>query len=89
MLTPTTLPERLVHGPLTAMMLLEIAALSYPQSTFKTFEYRAVNPIVVNRPVKICVGRIEDEGKVRVWAEETESDMVAMTGVITFAEVDE
>ncbi|KAI1795826.1 hypothetical protein LXA43DRAFT_989700 [Ganoderma leucocontextum] len=46
-------PERLVHGPLTALMLLDTTALQVPGRAFKTFEYRAVNPIAVNRRVRI------------------------------------
>ncbi|KAI0374944.1 hypothetical protein BV20DRAFT_961178 [Pilatotrama ljubarskyi] len=77
-------PERLVHGPLTALMLLDVTALQFPGSAFKSFEYRAVNPLVVNRPVKIC-GAQADKDTVIVWAEETASKVVGMTGKITFA----
>ncbi|TFK92105.1 hypothetical protein K466DRAFT_514066 [Polyporus arcularius HHB13444] len=75
-------PERLVHGPLTALMLLDTTALHLPGSSFDNFEYRAINPIVVNRPVRIC-GAQEDKDTIRVWAEETESNVVGMTGIIT------
>ncbi len=74
--------ERLVHGPLTALMLLDTTALHLPGSSFDNFEYRAINPIVVNRPVRICGAR-EDKDTIRVWAEETESNVVGMTGIIT------
>ncbi|KAI8998596.1 hypothetical protein BD414DRAFT_512203 [Trametes punicea] len=77
-------PERLVHGPLTALMLLDVAALHLPGSTFKAFEYRAVNPIVVNRAVKIC-GAQTDKETLLVWAEETSSRVVGMTGKVTFS----
>ncbi|KAI0636921.1 hypothetical protein C8Q77DRAFT_1215804 [Trametes polyzona] len=77
-------PERLVHGPLTALMLLDVATLHLPGSAFKSFEYRAVNPIVVNRPVKIS-GAQTDKETVVVWAEETASKVVGMTGKITLA----
>lgn len=76
--------ERLVHGPLTALMLLDTTALYFPGSRFKSFEYRAINPIVVNRPVRIC-GAQEDKETIRVWAEETESKVVGMTGKILLA----
>ena len=74
--------ERLVHGPLTALMMLDTTSLHLPGSSFGTFEYRAVNPIVVNRPVRIC-GVQEDKNTIQVWAEETESKIVGMTGKIT------
>ncbi|KAH9856932.1 hypothetical protein C2E23DRAFT_806000 [Lenzites betulinus] len=77
-------PERLVHGPLTALMLLDVSALQFPGSAFQSFEYRAVNPVVVNRPVKIC-GAQTDKETVVVWAEETSSKVVGMTGKIKLA----
>ncbi|KAI9064490.1 hypothetical protein FKP32DRAFT_1666199 [Trametes sanguinea] len=77
-------PERLVHGPLTALMLLDVTALHAPGIPFKSFEYRAVNPIVVNRPVRICGAR-EDNETMFVWAEETSSGIVGMTGRITLS----
>ena len=78
--------ERLVHGPLTALMLLDTTALHIPGAAFKEFEYRAINPIVVNRPVRIC-GAQEDKDTIRVWAEETVTKVVGMTGKITLNNV--
>ncbi|KAH9900981.1 hypothetical protein C8Q73DRAFT_676457 [Cubamyces lactineus] len=79
-------PERLVHGPLTALMLLDVTATHLPGVAFKSFEYRAVNPIVVNRPVKIH-GVQTDKETVVVWAEESSSNIVGMTGKIILANV--
>ncbi|KAH9946075.1 uncharacterized protein BXZ73DRAFT_86272 [Epithele typhae] len=80
-------PERLVHGPLTALMLLETAALRFPNRAFKTFDYRAVNPIVVNQPVRICLGP-EEGGRVQAWAEVgVDQPVVGMVGAITLADV--
>ena len=75
--------ERLVHGPLTALMLLEVAGLSNGKRALKSFEYRAVNPIVVNRPVCIGVGPEEEGRKVRMWAKDRVSGMIGMIGTIT------
>ncbi|KAI0928456.1 hypothetical protein AcW2_004460 [Taiwanofungus camphoratus] len=75
-------PERLVHGPLTALMLLETTAFYSPSVAFKAFEYRALNPLVVNRPVKLC-GAWRDKKAIIMWAEEVESQVVGMVGKIT------
>ncbi|PSR99441.1 hypothetical protein PHLCEN_2v4135 [Hermanssonia centrifuga] len=73
-------PERLVHGPLTALMLLETSALQRPDAVFRTFEYRALNPLVVNRPVTIYGAWGKSE--VQVWAEDGDGT-VGMTGSIS------
>ncbi|KAI0748171.1 hypothetical protein C8Q80DRAFT_1344474 [Daedaleopsis nitida] len=59
-------------------------AIHLPASVFRAFEYRAINPIVVNRPVRIC-GTQEDKETIRVWAEEIQSGVVGMTGRIVLA----
>ena len=71
---------------MTALMLLDVTALHLPGAKFKTFEYRALNPIVVNRPVKIC-GAKTDKETVLVWAEETSSKAVGMMGKVTLYNV--
>ena len=84
----TLLVERLVHGPLTALMLLDVIALRIPDRGFKSFDYRAVNPIPVNRRVSIH-GAQENADTIRVWAEvedpKTGHQVVGMTGRITLA----
>ncbi|KAF9519675.1 hypothetical protein BS47DRAFT_1387949 [Hydnum rufescens UP504] len=47
-------PERLVHGPLTAMMLLELMTKhTSPSQTISSYSYRAMNPLVVGKPVTL------------------------------------
>ena len=78
--------ERLVHGPFTALMMLDTTALQVPGRGFKTFEYRAVNPIAVNRRVDINCAQ-GDKDTIRVWAEveelESGRQVVGMVGKIT------
>ncbi|KAF7317783.1 MaoC-like domain-containing protein [Mycena kentingensis (nom. inval.)] len=77
-------PERLVHGPLTALMLLETTILYKPTATFKTFEYRARNPIIVNRPITIRGAWGEGGKSASLWAVDGEG-VVGMTGTVVFA----
>ncbi|KAF8166627.1 hypothetical protein K438DRAFT_1685540 [Mycena galopus ATCC 62051] len=76
-------PERLVHGPLTALMLLETTLLQKPNAKFARFEYRARNPIIVNRPMTIA-GLWNDEHSVSLWVINDEG-VVGMTGEIQLA----
>ncbi|KZT70166.1 hypothetical protein DAEQUDRAFT_709097 [Daedalea quercina L-15889] len=75
-------PERLVHGPLTALMLLEAFSLYSPNAKLKSFEYRAVNPLVVNRYVVIHGKEDKHRGVVQVWAEDADTRAVGMVGRI-------
>ncbi|EIM90072.1 uncharacterized protein STEHIDRAFT_108664 [Stereum hirsutum FP-91666 SS1] len=73
--------ERLVHGPLTALMLLETLVFHNPNAVFSSFEYRAMNPVVVNRPITIH-GALEDDGEsAQLWTEDGEG-VVGMKGVV-------
>ncbi|KAI0322190.1 hypothetical protein OF83DRAFT_1049772 [Amylostereum chailletii] len=59
--------ERLVHGPLTALMLLDSFTFHNPVVQIKTFEYRAVNPILVNESSTIH-GAWTSSREVQLWA---------------------
>ncbi|KAF6765240.1 hypothetical protein DFP72DRAFT_799475 [Ephemerocybe angulata] len=76
-------PERLVHGPLTAMMLLEAMTFNYPLAHLKEFEYRATNPMYVNRELTIN-GSWVDEATAKVWCVD-DRGVVGMRGTITTA----
>lgn len=76
-------PERLVHGPLTALLLLDTTVFHYPDLHLKSFEYRALNPMVVNKEVTIH-GAWEtstQEKALTVWAID-EDNVVGMRGRI-------
>lgn len=77
-------PERLVHGPLTALMLLESLIYHRPRAKLRTFSYRAHNPIFVNCAATIR-GAIVAKDKAELWCENDEG-VVGMTGVIQFDE---
>ncbi|KAJ7109421.1 hypothetical protein C8R44DRAFT_635387 [Mycena epipterygia] len=73
-------PERLVHGPLTALMLLETVKFHKPTAQIAHFEYRARNPVIVNQPMTIN-GVWVDEHTATVWCV-NEEGVVGMTGTI-------
>ncbi|EGN95966.1 hypothetical protein SERLA73DRAFT_59745 [Serpula lacrymans var. lacrymans S7.3] len=76
-------PERLVHGPLTALMLLEAVVFQKPGLKIKSFDYRARNPVIVSRPV-IINGTWMDESRVELWSTD-DNGVVGMTGSVTYS----
>ncbi|KZP19442.1 hypothetical protein FIBSPDRAFT_920084 [Athelia psychrophila] len=74
-------PERLVHGPLTALMLLETTQFYNPDAKFAHFEYRARNPVVINSALTIH-GAWRSESSVELWTVD-EQGTIGMTGSIT------
>jgi len=75
--------ERLVHGPLTALMLLEGLLFHHPGLQLQSFSYRARNPLIVNRTCTIY-GSFVGEDQVDVWCEDLDG-AVGMTGRVNFA----
>ena len=75
-------PERLVHGPLTALILLEALLFHHPELQLQTFSYRAHNPIVVNHTCTIY-GSFTAENHVDVWCGVV-AGVVGMIGQISF-----
>ncbi|KAF9052980.1 hypothetical protein BJ165DRAFT_1400347 [Panaeolus papilionaceus] len=72
-------PERVVHGPLTAQMLLETLLFNVPEVQLKQFEYRATNPLFVNQELMIH-GKWLDKSHVKLWCMDKASGVVGMTG---------
>ncbi|MEA2755074.1 MAG: 3-methylfumaryl-CoA hydratase [Aliidongia sp.] len=58
-------PGLVVHGPLQAMLLLELARAAVPERPVRRFEYRALAPIFDTAPFTVN-GRLED-GAARLW----------------------
>ena len=71
--------ERLVHGPLTALMLIENLYESGYRGRIDNFEYRAWNPVVVGRRQYLHATLNDDKSKATLWAEDDDG-VVGMTG---------
>ena len=76
--------ERLVHGPLTALMLLETVAYNFPSARPLYFEYRARNPLVVGKACTIN-GAWHDKRTALLWCV-NEDGVVGMTGSVVVEE---
>ena len=77
-------PALLVHGPLTAILLIELAREKNPGATMTGFEMRAKAPLFADHPFR-TIGRPRDGGKAcDLWAI-TPSNTVAMEAFATFA----
>jgi len=72
--------ERLVHGPLTALMLLETLAYHHPEAHMKSFEYRALNPVVVNEELTFN-GTWSGSKEIALWVQ-NEAGVVGMKGKV-------
>ncbi|CAG8496614.1 9522_t:CDS:2 [Paraglomus occultum] len=78
----------LVHGPLTCTLLLDLLRDNLPADNWiNGFKYRAVNPLVVNEPFRVCgkkLERLDEKGDsiYEMWAE-TALGGVAMKGSAT------
>ncbi|KAF7323006.1 Histone H2B [Mycena chlorophos] len=76
-------PERLVHGPLTALMMLETVKFHQPHAQIAEFEYRARNPMIVNEQMTLN-GKWNGESSAMLWCV-NEKGVVGMTGAVKLA----
>ncbi|TFK76401.1 hypothetical protein BDN72DRAFT_830968 [Pluteus cervinus] len=74
-------PERLVHGPLTALMLLEAATFQNPKLKLNSMEYQAQNALVVDKSLGIY-GAWVNESRISMWCQDEQSGVVGMTGTL-------
>ena len=58
-----------VHGPLLATLLLDLVRRERPEATIAGFTFRAVAPVLADRPFAVC-GRPQGEGAI-LWVEES------------------
>ncbi|OMH38887.1 MaoC family dehydratase N-terminal domain-containing protein [Motiliproteus sp. MSK22-1] len=63
-------PGLIVHGPLTATLLLELLKRNLPEATVKSFTFRALRPLFDHLPYSIH-GRVENN-VVRLWAKDSQ-----------------
>lgn len=71
-------PDLIVHGPLQAMLLLELVRLNLPEATVKSFSFRGVRPTFVPQRIFVCGKRSEDGKTVNLWIRH-EDGALAMT----------
>ncbi|KAK4448539.1 hypothetical protein QBC34DRAFT_300863 [Podospora aff. communis PSN243] len=66
-------PERLVHGPLTLILMLTALRqlLDTPGQKYvlRTVHYQNISPLFVNQPLKVCVRQLPNEGQYGIWVE--------------------
>ncbi len=77
-------PGLIVHGPLLATLMAELARAERPASDIVRFEFRALSPIFDTAPFTVA-GRPENaEGSAEVWVADPEG-LIAMRGRVVFA----
>lgn len=75
-------PGLVVHGPMLALLLLDLVGRTCPERTVARFEYRAVAPLFAGARLAVC-GRPADRGA-ELWIEGPD-ETLATTGTVTFA----
>lgn len=77
-------PDLVVHGPLQAVLLLDLVRDNLPDATVKTFTFRGVRPTFVPQPLFVC-GKLSDDGKsVSLWIRHADGAL-AMTATAELA----
>jgi len=61
-------PALVVHGPLTATLLVDLVRRSVPDETVTSFSFKAVYPLFDNAPFQVCAARVPKSDEVRLWA---------------------
>ena len=65
-------PGLVVHGPLIAMLLMDLLRRNLQDARVARFAFRAVRPLFDIAPFSVC-GKVEADGKtVKLWAKDSE-----------------
>jgi hypothetical protein len=79
--------ERLVHAPLSALMMLETLRLCHPKAALllKGFTYRAINPMILNKQLTIHGSWNDRQDSSVLWMV-NEDGQVGMTATVELYE---
>jgi 3-methylfumaryl-CoA hydratase len=61
-------PALVVHGPLTATLLVDLVRRSLPGESIASFSFKAVNPLFDYAPFHLYAARAAGSSEVRLWA---------------------
>lgn len=61
-------PGLIVHGPLTATLLVDLIRREAPAARVEAFSFRAASPLFDGREMSVNAGRPDAEGRVKLWA---------------------
>jgi hydroxyacyl-ACP dehydratase HTD2-like protein with hotdog domain len=76
--------DLVVHGPMTATLLIELAERAAKEGTNLTrFEYRATSPMYVDREIRLQAAWDVPGEKLNVWAEQQGSVGMKATAIFT------
>ncbi|OWW21961.1 FAS1-like dehydratase domain-containing protein [Noviherbaspirillum denitrificans] len=68
-------PGLIVHGPLLATLLVELAQRRMPGAAIKSFSFRAVSPLFDIEPFEICGEPPDADGVVKLWAKNVRGEL--------------
>ena len=71
-------PGLVVHGPLVATLLLDLVRTNLPDSTIRSFEFRAIQPLFDLAPFRVCGRREAGNKEIELWAS-NEAGQLAVT----------
>jgi 3-methylfumaryl-CoA hydratase len=77
-------PGLIVHGPLIATLLIELARRERPGRAVRRFEFKAVHPVFDIHRFQVC-GRDDGERRLALWARDHEGRL-AMQATLEFTE---
>lgn len=63
-------PGLIVHGPLTATLLLDLLRWERPEAHVVSFEFRALRPLFDGRPLHVCGEPLPDGKSIHLWAQD-------------------
>ncbi len=70
-----------VHGPLTASLLLQLAASELGENTLRSFEFRGMSPAIAGEPLHLVMRQSEDGSELGAFADDGRHVMKASASV--------
>jgi 3-methylfumaryl-CoA hydratase len=75
-------PALVVHGPLTATLLIDLVRRNLPAAWIHAFSFKALGPLFDHEPFQVCAIHDPLAADVKVWAENARGN-ICVDGIVT------
>jgi 3-methylfumaryl-CoA hydratase len=62
-------PGLIVHGPLTATLLVDLVRRNAPERRIRAFSFRGLAPLFAGAKFQVCAGPWQDDGRLELWTQ--------------------
>jgi 3-methylfumaryl-CoA hydratase len=77
--------DLVVHGPLTATLLVDLLHRKAPKKPVRQFNFRGLSPLFAGSKFLVCAGPWQDNGAIELWAQNAAGERTTVAQIVVDA----